>query len=60
MAARLEGIACLAGIAPWKRGRVIAMLSATEKLPHARDAAQAVGIAQKRGGAVACWNSRQP
>jgi capsular polysaccharide export protein len=60
VAARLEGIACLAGIAPWKRGRVIAMLSATEKLPHARDAAQAVGIAQKRGGAVACWNSRQP
>lgn len=60
MAARLEGIACLAGIAPWKRSRVTAMLSAAGKLPHARDAAQAIRLAQQRGGAVACWASRQP
>ena len=60
MTARLEEIACLAGIAPWKRKRVTAMLSASEALPHARDAAQAVALAAKRGGAVACWNSRQP
>lgn len=60
MAARLEGIACLAGIAPWKRRRVTAMLSAQGKLPHARDASQAVALAQKQDGAVACWASRQP
>lgn len=60
MTARLEEIACLAGIAPWKRQRVTAMLSASDKLPHARDAAQAVALAAKQGGAVACWNSRQP
>lgn len=60
MAARLEEVACLAGIAPWKRKRVTAMLSASEKLPHARDGAEAVRLAQQRGRAVACWASRQP
>lgn len=60
MAACLEEIACLAGIAPWKRGRVTAMLSGSARLQHARDAAQAVALAGRRGGAVACWASRQP
>lgn len=60
MTARLEGIACLAGIAPWKRRRVTAMLSGESKLPHARDAAHAIALARRRGGAIACWASRQP
>lgn len=60
MTARLEEIACLAGIAPWKRKRVTATLSCHGKLPHARDAAQAVALAQQQGGSVACWASRQP
>ncbi|MCC6924645.1 hypothetical protein [Novosphingobium sp.] len=60
MAARLEQIACLAGIAPWKRKRVRAMLSAGRELPHARTARQAVDLALERGGAIACWASRQP
>lgn len=60
MAARLDAIACLAGIAPWKRTRVRAMLSRGDKLPMARDAAHAVELAAKRGGAIACWASRYP
>ncbi|MFO1255703.1 MAG: hypothetical protein U1E37_08555 [Sphingomonadaceae bacterium] len=60
MAARLEGIACLAGIAPWKRRRVTAMLSVERPLPHASDAAEAVRLARQRGGAIACWASREP
>jgi capsular polysaccharide export protein len=60
MAARLDQIACLAGIAPWKRRRVGVMLSAEGDLPHARDAAEAVQMARRRGGAIVCWASRQP
>lgn len=60
VAPRLDQIACLAGIAPWKRARVTALLSGAESLPHARNAADAVALAQQCGGAIACWPSRRP
>jgi capsule polysaccharide export protein KpsC/LpsZ len=52
-------IACLVGIAPWKRQRIRQLLGASDT-PMARSAAQAVDIAQKRGGAIAGWATRLP
>lgn len=57
-ATRVEGLACLTGIARWKRARVLAMLG--PDLPMAREAASAVRIARERGGAIGCWPSRAP
>lgn len=57
-------IACLTGIAPWKRARITAMLAGHSVNqagpPHCSDPAKAVEIARKAGGALACWASRVP
>jgi capsular polysaccharide export protein len=55
-------IACLTGIAAWKRRRVRALLEgkAGPALPHEATAARAVAVAQAAGGAVATWASRAP
>ncbi len=58
--ARPDGLACLIGIAPWKRRRVRAMLRNAEGPAFASDAARAVAIARSRGGAVGCWATRTP
>ncbi len=52
-------IACLVGIAPWKRHRIRQLLG-TPDIPMARTATQAVEIAQKNGGAIAGWATRLP
>jgi capsule polysaccharide export protein KpsC/LpsZ len=52
-------IACLVGIAPWKRQRIRQLLDAPD-VPLARTATQAVEIAQKSGGAIAGWATRLP
>jgi capsule polysaccharide export protein KpsC/LpsZ len=52
-------IACLVGIAPWKRQRIRHLLGAPDT-PMAGTAAQAIDIAQKRGGAIAGWATRLP
>ncbi len=52
-------IACLVGIAPWKRARIRQLLDAPE-VPLAANAAEAVAIAKKRDGAVAGWATRLP
>lgn len=57
---RVEGIACLAGVAPWKRKRLAAMLCNPLRPVFANTAAQAVKLAKARGGAIACWASRVP
>lgn len=51
-------IACLTGIARWKRRRVRALLG--QELPHQATAAGAVAVAAAAGGAVATWASRAP
>jgi capsular polysaccharide export protein len=55
----VPGIACLAGIAPWKRKRIRQLLG-DQSLPIARNAKHAIQLALKRGGAIACWASRVP
>jgi capsular polysaccharide export protein len=57
---RIEGIACLAGIARWKRKRLAAMLCIKNGPVFANTARQAVSAAKARGGAIACWASRAP
>jgi capsular polysaccharide export protein len=54
------GIACLTGIAPWKRSRVRAMFALGREVPHARSAKEALRLARARGGAIAGWASRLP
>ena len=57
----LPDIACLAGITPWKRVRMQAMLSRDRRGPPiARNADEAIRLARERGGAIACWASRMP
>lgn len=51
-------IACLTGIAAWKRRRIRALLGSD--LPHEATAARAVAVAAAAGGAVATWASRAP
>jgi capsule polysaccharide export protein KpsC/LpsZ len=55
----VEQIACLAGIAPWKRKRIKQLLRYFD-VPFAKDAQQAVRLAQERKGAIACWATRIP
>jgi capsule polysaccharide export protein KpsC/LpsZ len=50
-------IACLIGIAPWKRRRIQSLLGITD-VPFARNSQQAVEIAKRDGGAIACWATR--
>jgi capsule polysaccharide export protein KpsC/LpsZ len=57
---RIAGIACLAGIARWKRKRLATMLCNAHGPAFANSAASAVKIAKVRGGAIACWASRVP
>lgn len=56
----IAGIGCLTGIAPWKRRRIVQLLQNRHGPPHARTAREAVRIARRNGGAVACWASRMP
>lgn len=58
--APLTGVACLVGIAPWKRRRVRAMFALGREVPHARSSAEALRLARARGGAIAGWASRLP
>lgn len=58
-AARETRIACLAGIAPWKRQRIRQLLVQPD-LPHARDATDAIRLATDRRGAIAVWATRIP
>lgn len=60
IAAPGAGIACLIGIAPWKRRRVREMFALGRDVPHARSAKEALRLAQARGGAIAAWASRLP
>lgn len=59
-AARPDGLACLIGIAPWKRRRVRSILRNAHGPAFTNDTARAVDIARKRGGAVGCWATRTP
>lgn len=59
-AAQPEGLACLIGIAPWKRRRIATMLRNRHGPAIARDPARAVAIARERGGAIGCWATRVP
>lgn len=58
--ARIDGIGCLAGIAPWKRKRIAAIFANRHGPPLAKSAREAVRLARRNGGAVACWASRHP
>lgn len=52
-------LACLAGIAPWKRSRIRALLENSD-VPHARDADEAIALATRQSGAIAAWATRIP
>jgi capsular polysaccharide export protein len=54
------GIACLVGIAPWKRKRVRAVFGLGREVPLVRSTAEALRLAGQRGGAIAGWASRLP
>lgn len=58
--ARHDQIACLIGIAPWKRRRIATMLRNAHGPAFARDPARAVAMARARGGAIGCWATRTP
>lgn len=58
--ARIDGIACLVGIAPWKRRRLRAMFRNAHGPVFRRTVDAAIRTAQQRGGAIACWASRMP
>lgn len=60
MTATAEGIGCLAGIAPWKRRRLRAILANRHGPPVANTARRAVRLAQANHGAAAVWESRKP
>lgn len=57
---RVAQIACLTGIARWKRKRLAAMLCNSHGPVFANTAKHAVATAKARGGAIACWASRVP
>lgn len=57
---RIAGIACLVGIAPWKRRRLRAMFRNGHGPVFRSSAAAAVRVARRRGGAIAGWASRMP
>jgi capsular polysaccharide export protein len=52
-------IACLTGIAPWKRERIKQLLGRPD-VPVIESAADAVAYAARHGGVLACWASRMP
>lgn len=52
-------VACLAGIAPWKRSRIRQLLGDPD-LPHAHNATGAIRLATERRGAIATWATRVP
>lgn len=58
--ARVEDVACLAGIAPWKRARLKTMFRNSHGPVFRNRARGAVDAARSRGGAIACWASRVP
>jgi capsular polysaccharide export protein len=58
--AQPDGLACLIGIASWKRRRVRAMLRNAHGPAVVRDPARAVAVARERGGAIGCWATRTP
>jgi capsular polysaccharide export protein len=58
--AQPDGLACLIGIAPWKRRRVRSMLRNAHGPAIARDPARAIALARERGGAIGCWATRVP
>lgn len=58
--ARVEAVACLAGIAPWKRKRIGRMFRNAHGPVFRNRARGAVHAASARGGAIACWASRVP
>ena len=58
--ARPEGLACLIGIASWKRRRVRAMVRNAHGPAFARSPARAVAMARAQGGAIGCWATRTP
>ena len=61
MGDNIPDIACLAGITPWKRVRMQAMLAGDHRAPPiARNADEAIRLAREHGGAIACWASRMP
>lgn len=60
MASSSGTIGCLTGIAPWKRSRIAAMLADPNRPPHRSNAAKAVRLAKRNGGAVVCWATRIP
>ena len=61
MGDNLPDIACLAGITPWKRVRLQAMLARDHRAPPiARHADEAIRLARDHGGVIACWASRMP
>ncbi len=53
--ARDAGLACLHGIAGWKRARIRAFLG---PLPHFSDSGRALRFAAARGGTLGVWASR--
>ncbi|MFL9840411.1 hypothetical protein ABS767_05495 [Sphingomonas sp. ST-64] len=55
-----DAIACLVGIAPWKRRRMRTMLRNSHGPAFAADPARAVALARARGGAIGCWATRTP
>jgi len=57
---RVEAIACLAGIAPWKRKRLKTVFRNGHGPVFRNRARGAVAAASARGGAIACWASRVP
>lgn len=58
--AQSDGLACLIGIAPWKRRRIATMLRNGHGPAIARDPDRAVALARQRGGAIGCWATRIP
>lgn len=60
MAADPAQIACLVGIAPWKRERVRQILGSGLALPVTDNVESAIRMARSSGGAIAGWASRWP
>jgi capsular polysaccharide export protein len=57
---RIAGIACLVGIAPWKRKRLRAIFRNAHGPVFRSGADAAIRAAKRRGGAIAGWASRMP
>lgn len=56
----VDAIACLVGIAPWKRRRMRSMLRNSHGPVFAQAPERAVAIARAQGGAIGCWATRTP